>query len=191
MNIKEKDALNNLVKNALYGIHMGYYSAPLSIEAAQRDNERPGFLIISNYNPNNLTHTENIVNGSKHELVNREFSLDGGEFRKLLGKLIHQDGALLVGKEREKGKVYRVGARLKNHNVPLKVPDDKEEWEALGFSHEVGTRHINALYASTVMPGTSIWTLSGKTGTIRRYEEGRIVQSTLKPEIFGLEERVA
>src|SRR3989344_9130122 len=112
--IKEKEPLNHLVKQALMGIHVHYYSHPLDERAAQRDNERPGYLIITHYNPQEVSHAGNIVNGVKHQLVNSTFPLQGSGVRSLLEKLTHQDGAILLGKKQGKGKVYRVGARLKN-----------------------------------------------------------------------------
>ncbi|MEK6922968.1 MAG: hypothetical protein AABX08_04175 [Nanoarchaeota archaeon] len=179
----KKEALNKAILDYLHSIRKSCYSRPLAENEARNDELRPGYLIVTGFDSANPLHTRNISNGSKHSLVGHQLN---GDLRYLLeSKLTYKDGAILIS---EDGQLHRIGARLLNLKSPnaiarelgLQILDN--ESETFGFTSEVNTRHINALYASHLMPGTIVITMSGKTGDIRMYEKGRIIDSTVEGE---------
>jgi len=54
----------------------------------------------------------------------------------------------------------------------------------LGFKEKVHSRHIVAITASWQLQGTTVYTVSEETKTIRIYEDGRIIYSTIPKEIW-------
>ncbi len=176
--------LNYEVETALHALRAQFYTSPLPEEAKRYDEIRPGYFIITGFNPNDKSHYSNIVNGATHPLVG--YQLNGDLYETLNENLKHVDGAVLIDYDNI---LYRIGSRLRNNVEPedvasalgLEVLDD--ESRTFGFAHPVNTRHINALYASFLMPGTTVFTMSGKTGDIRKYEKGRITSSTVPEEM--------
>ena len=175
--------LNYEVENALYALRGQFYASPLPEEAKRYDEIRPGYLIITGFDPNNKDHSSNIANGTDHSLVGHQLNDDLYEI--LSNNLKCIDCAILINEE---GVLYRIGSRLRNNVEPEYVASKlglevlEDESKMFGFSYPVNTRHINALYASFLMPGTTVFTMSGKTGDIRKYENGRITDSTISEE---------
>lgn len=148
----------------------------------RQDDHGPAYLIIAGFDQYHPSHVSNIINGVRHPYVGHTIN---GDMNGLLRDLEYQDGAIIIDND---GTLVRVGARLKNNTTiddaatALGREVGMDEAETLGFKHEVGTRHINALYATFVMNGAYGLTLSGKTGDLRMYKDGRIVRSTVPEE---------
>ena len=170
--------LNQGIWNALVNIREREY------KVSRNDDHGVAYLIITGYEPNKASHNDNIINGVRHHLIGHQLN---GNIEETLEKGVgNQDGAILVDKE---GIMHRIGARLKNNTTLEEVAKDlkkqigKDEAETLGFDIEVGTRHINGVYATYLMPDTYGFTLSGKTGDVRIYHKGKIIKSTIQSEI--------
>ena len=168
---------------SLGNIRLKHYSVPLGEEDARNDEKRPGYLLVYGFDTNNRSHNSNVRNGTKHPLVGSQVPDD---LKTLLEHdLLHVDGAVFIGKDNI---LYRVGAHLLNNVPPERVAEQlelqlsDEDWETFGFAHPVNTRHLNAIYGSFLMPETRFYTMSGKTGDIRVYADGRIIKSTIPEE---------
>ncbi len=192
MSYKNLQELNNHIKKGLYTIREKYYNKPINKKLKDSDNIRPGYLIVTGFDKENNIHLSNTINGTKHYLI--DSALNGDLSELFMRQLAHIDGAIIIGKDYT---LYRIGARLLNNIEPDQTAKalgreiSDNEWETFGFAHEINTRHINALYASYLMPETIIFTMSGKTGDIRIYEKGRIIDSTIKTEINkNLDDRI-
>ena len=174
---------NDDILRALSYLREKYHSQVLSGIASELDNIRPGYLIVTGFDPENRTHYLNLVDGNRHQLVGRGLNGDTGA---VLEKLVAQDEAIVID---QSGRIERVGARLRNYVSAEELAralgrgGDGPEWERLGFATLVGTRHVNAILASYVMPGTIVYTLSARTGDIRSYGHGRIMSSTVEGEV--------
>ena len=190
MSIKK---LHDGILTSLCDIQREFHFEHLSKKEQYRDDLRPSYLIVLGFDPAkplyNSTgkHISNTANGTHHSLIG--CNIDGRELDILKG-LAHEDGAILIG---NKGTIQRIGSRLLNNIEPaevifsLKLEMKDSEWASLGFAHRVDTRHINALYASYLMEGTVVYTLSAKTGIIRAYKDGRIIYSDQKLEVMHRE----
>jgi len=187
MNRHTVSSVNPHMMEALERFKFLFHSIPLQGMAAEVDTFRPGLLVVEGFDSANKTHTSNVVNGTKHPLVGSSLENNPYEILKTFLQLIHEDGAIIIG---YKGKLERIGARLLNNVEPEDVAlffgreISEMEWETLGFAHPANTRHVNALYASFIMKGTTAYTLSAKTGEIRAYKDGKIIESSVPEELY-------
>ena len=106
-------------------------------------------------------------------------------------ELIDFDGAILISKE---GAIISSGVYLEN----LSPKDVSEEMrlgrvedlsEAFGFAKKVHTRHLAAIAASYKLKGTTIFVMSEEDGSIRIFEKGKIIWSTMPSETQKILER--
>ncbi len=127
-----------------------------------------------------LDETQNMFEDKNYNL--KDLSLQKAV--KLFLSLKDFDGAVLINRE---GKIIASGVYLINLNpkkclekLKLKGEDLSE---AFGFKEKVHTRHITAITASLLLDNTTVFTVSEESQTIRIYENGKIIYSTLKAEI--------
>lgn len=96
------------------------------------------------------------------------------------------DGAILI---RRKGYASASGVFLTNLRPALLVEHLEHKMEhdlskTLGFKEKVHSRHLVAITASWQLKQTTVYTVSEETRTIRIYEDGRIIYSTIPEEIW-------
>lgn len=96
------------------------------------------------------------------------------------------DGAILI---RRKGYASASGIFLTNLNPKLLVEHLEHKIvhdfsRTLGFKEKVHSRHLIAITASWQLKQTTVYTVSEETKTIRIYENGRIIYSTIPTEIW-------
>lgn len=116
------------------------------------------------------------------------FNLARASIKNTLGKLIliaDFDGAVLVSPT---GLIVASGVYLEKMNPKLvakRVSATRKEdlSAAFGFLKKVHGRHLAAISASYRLGGTTVFVVSEETGSIRIFEEGKIVYSTLTKEI--------
>lgn len=108
-----------------------------------------------------------------------------GECLATIEKTIDFDGAILVNKE---GTIISSGVYLENLS-PKEVakemrPGHKVEdlSEAFGFAKKVHTRHLAAIAASYKLKGTTMFVLSEEDRSVRIFEKGKIIWSTIPSE---------
>ncbi len=180
---KEGD-LNSKIIGILLRLKEEWYDREFSKEELLDDEKRPGYLIITKFNHQKKSHTKNLVGGTKHPLVGSIIKDDLPHL--LRDTLLYTDGAIIIGKDKV---LHRIGARILNNVHPstiakrLQKEEEEDESRMLGFAQEVNTRHVNAIYASWIMKGTTVFTMSAKTGEIRMYKKGKIRYSTIPEEI--------
>ena len=168
--------LQDEVLASLRSIREKYHNVPLMEEDKEKDEQRPAYFIILGYDSSK--HSKHVFNGTKHELIDSYITgnLDG-----ILEQLKFRDGAILINCN---GKIERVGAWITNINPQKLLKHSGEDiYKKLGFAHDIGTRHVSALYSSDIMPETRVYTLSGSSGDIRVYKKGEIIESTIKEEL--------
>ncbi|MEK9194353.1 MAG: diadenylate cyclase [Patescibacteria group bacterium] len=101
-------------------------------------------------------------------------------------KTIDFDGAILVNKE---GIILGSGAYLENvrpkevSKIVHSSDHTKDLSEAFGFAKKVHTRHLAAIAASYRLKNTTVFVLSEEDGSVRIFERGKIVWSTIPSEI--------
>lgn len=94
------------------------------------------------------------------------------------------DGAILIN---NKGLVLASGVFLENikakevalHLYPQKAEDLSA---AFGFKKKVHTRHLTAIALSYVLKNTTVFVISEEDRSIRIFEKGKIIYSTIKGE---------
>lgn len=96
------------------------------------------------------------------------------------------DGAILI---RRKGYASASGIFLTNLRPKLLVEHLEHRLShdfshMLGFKEKVHSRHMIAITASWQLRKTTVYTVSEETRTIRIYENGRIIYSTIKGEAW-------
>ena len=95
------------------------------------------------------------------------------------------DGAILIN---NKGLVLASGVFLENikaKEVALNLNPQKAEdlSAAFGFKKKVHTRHLTAIASSYVLKNTTVFVISEEDRSIRIFEKGRIIYSTIKGEV--------
>jgi DNA integrity scanning protein DisA with diadenylate cyclase activity len=119
----------------------------------------------------------------------RPFDLRDPPLERLLEKfsqLADFDGAVLVNRD---GEIVASGMYLESM-TPKKVaeilnPDHSEDLSAaFGFMKKVHTRHLAAISASFWLSGATVFVVSEEDGSIRIFENGKIIWSTIKKEIW-------
>lgn len=101
-----------------------------------------------------------------------------------IGRTVRFDGAILVSRE---GTVTASGVYLEDvsaKRIAKKLHGNRAEdlSEAFGFETKVHTRHLAAIAASFILKGTTIFTVSEEDGSVRMFERGRIMWSTVAKE---------
>lgn len=101
-----------------------------------------------------------------------------------IGRTTQFDGAILVSRD---GSAVASGVYLENvsaKRIAKKLHGNRAEdlSEAFGFSTKVHTRHLAAIAASYILKGTTIFTVSEEDSSVRVFERGRIVWSTVAKE---------
>ena len=94
------------------------------------------------------------------------------------------DGAILIN---NKGLVLASGVFLENikaKEVALHLNPQKAEdlSAAFGFKKKVHTRHLTAIALSYVLKNTTVFVISEEDRSIRIFEKGKIIYSTIKGE---------
>ena len=94
------------------------------------------------------------------------------------------DGAILIN---NKGTVIASGVFLENikaKEVALTLNPSKAEdlSAAFGFKKKVHTRHLTAIASSYVLKHTTVFVISEEDRSLRIFEKGRIIYSTIKGE---------
>lgn len=103
-----------------------------------------------------------------------------------LSELADFDGAIFMN---EKGEIVASGMYLDNMNpkrvAELLRPGRAEDLsEAFGFTKKVHTRHLAGIAASYWLKGTTVFVVSEEDGSIRIFERGRIIFSTIRSEMY-------
>lgn len=107
------------------------------------------------------------------------------EAHETIKRTIDFDGAILVTRD---GVIVGSGAYLENVR-PKEIakvihPKSTEDLSAaFGFAKKVHTRHLAAIAASYVLKNTSIFVVSEEDGSLRVFEDGKIIWSTISSEI--------
>jgi len=102
-----------------------------------------------------------------------------------LAELADFDGAILMN---SRGQIIASGIYLESM-APKKVaeilnPQKTDDLSrAFGFSKKVHTRHMAAIAASWRLKNTTVFVVSEEDGSIRIFENGRIIFSTIREEI--------
>lgn len=117
---------------------------------------------------------------------NQLFNRSTRRVAKIIKKTKYFDGAILVNR---RGLFYASGIYLTHLQPRLLLEHLGEKFEGdfsrtLGFREKVHARHLVAITASWQLKGTTIYTVSEETKTIRVYEEGRIIYSSIPEEIW-------
>lgn len=155
------------------------------------DHPNPSFLIFLDYSSETPGYTRFISNGEyTHKgVIYHGQDFTGNNLYKMLKKLMHIDGAVLVGEDKRIEKVRAIISTPKLEDTMKDFPgtyyDEGSHYKTLGFKDPVSTRHISAALGSLYMPQTLAITLSAETGNIRIYNKGRIIHSTVPSEIYS------
>lgn len=109
-----------------------------------------------------------------------------GGVENLIAQTVHYDGAIMISPD---GKITHSGVYLAYQDFrdvlkAINAPADGSLPERFGFAEDVGTRHISAICFSYRMPKTTVYIVSEETGKVRIFENGRIVYSPLKEEVY-------
>lgn len=124
--------------------------------------------------------TQNIFKKVKVNLRN-DFHSD---LVQTLKRTLDFDGAILINK---KGNFSASGVYLANiaPNEVAKIlySSAVDLSTAFGFKKKVHMRHLAGIAASYILKGTTVFVLSEEDGSLRIFEEGKIVWSTIRTEI--------
>lgn len=101
-----------------------------------------------------------------------------------IGRTTRFDGAILISRD---GITVASGVYLENMSakkIARKLHGNRAEdlSEAFGFETKVHTRHLAGIAASYILKGTTIFTVSEEDSSVRMFERGRIVWSTVPKE---------
>jgi len=102
---------------------------------------------------------------------------------------INFDGAILINR---RGNIVHSGVMLEG--LRPRIVADKinpgrfdDLSEQFGFKQKVHLRHLNAITASYVFKGTTVFTVSEETGSFHVFEKGGIIYSTVSDERGNLQ----
>jgi DNA integrity scanning protein DisA with diadenylate cyclase activity len=103
----------------------------------------------------------------------------------ILAKISDFDGALLLN---SRGEIVASGVYLENMDPKDAAkainPDKAEDLSgAFRFATKVHSRHLAAIAASYRLKGTTVFAVSEEGGSVRVFEKGRIIYSTISKEI--------
>jgi DNA integrity scanning protein DisA with diadenylate cyclase activity len=104
----------------------------------------------------------------------------------ILAKTADFDGAILMS---EKGEIIASGIYLEamrpKRVAEILAPQHAADMSsALGFAKKVHARHMAAIAASYWLKGTTVFVVSEEDGSIRIFENGRIIFSTISKEMM-------
>jgi DNA integrity scanning protein DisA with diadenylate cyclase activity len=120
--------------------------------------------------------------------VNRRFSINQSSAEKVVDVFFEVsdfDGALLINPQ---GRVVASGIYLESMR-PKKVAEilcparSQDLSSSFGFVRKVHTRHLAGIAASYWIKGSTVFVVSEEDGSIRIFEGGKIIWSTIRKEI--------
>ncbi len=105
----------------------------------------------------------------------------------ILSRLADFDGAILMT---EKGEIIASGIYLEGMQTKrlfgIVSQDSHQDMSAaLGFAKKVHTRHMAGITASYLLRGTTVFVVSEEDGSIRIFENGKIIFSTINKEMHN------
>jgi len=147
-----------------------------------------GMLIVAGWRREWWEKYASMPDRSQNRFASRAFdfaSASDDRALEVLAETADFDGAILMN---ARGEIIASGIYLESM-PPKKVAeilnpgraDDLSE--ALGFAKKVHTRHLAGIAASWWLKGTTIFVVSEEDGSIRIFERGRIIFSTIRKEI--------
>ncbi len=147
-----------------------------------------GMIIILGWNPKWYKLYTSIPDIKQNIFKQGRFNLARASIKTTLAKLASIadfDGAVLVSPT---GLIVASGVYLEKMNPKLaakRVSTIRGEdlSAAFGFLKKVHGRHLTAISASYRLKNTAVFTVSEETGSIRIFEDGKIIYSTLTKEI--------
>jgi len=168
------------LKSRVYEILLGIQQGNINGEY-----DMPGMFVVLGYNPQNQIHLQrysepdkdqNIFGDNPH-VIDSETEVD-------MQSTMNFDGAVLID---QNGYVTDSGIYVRNID-PIEVLEEmgiennRDLSDRFGFSDKVHARHLAAICASYLMPGTTTFTLSEETGILRVFEAGKILYSQISGE---------
>lgn len=155
----------------------------------QERKKRFGMLIVLGWKRDWNGKYASLPDSSQNLFSGKSFSVARATnscLRKILLKIADFDGAILVNL---RGEIVASGVYLENMNPKaiaetLNSKHAKDLSEAFGFAKKVHTRHLVAIATSYRLKGTTVFAVSEEDGSIRAFERGRIIYSTVDGELF-------
>lgn len=178
-NSKTKD--ESLVKLKLY----------LVLKALiRRKRSKFGMLVVYNWKKEWFENFASFPDSDQNLFQEENFDFLNAPFDKSLevfSGISDFDGAIILS---NKGLIIASGVYLEKmepKSVAAKITEGKfsDLSEAYGFSRKVHTRHLSGIACSYRLNNTTVFAISEEDGSLRAFEKGRIVFSTIKKEIVS------
>lgn len=186
----EQEVLANVLAHSVEGaapeLKLKIYQ---TLKRLKKRRRRPfGMLIVLGWKREWMKEYASFPDRTQNKFAQKQFDFahasDDRALETLAG-IADFDGAVLAN---EKGEMIASGVyleRIETKKVaeilnPAKAEDLSE---AFGFTKKVHTRHLAGIAASWRLKGATVFVVSEEDGSIRIFERGRIIFSTIKKEI--------
>ncbi len=149
-----------------------------------------GVLVVYNWKKEWFENFTSFPDSDQNLFQKKNFDFLNASFDKSLevfSSMADFDGAIILS---NKGLIIASGVYLENmdpKNVAAKVAGKGfiDLSEAFGFSKKVHTRHLSGIACSYKLDNTTVFAVSEEDGSLRAFEKGKIVFSTIKKEIVS------
>lgn len=186
----EQDALLNILAHAKDGaapeLKLKIYH---TLKRLKKRRRKPfGMLIVLGWKREWMKKYASLPDKTQNLFAARTFDFAGATEERAvetLAQLADFDGAILMS---EKGEIIASGIYLESMHakrlVKILGPDHASDMSAaLGFAKKVHTRHMAGIAASYWLKGVTVFVVSEEDGSIRIFENGRIIFSTVRKEM--------
>lgn len=154
----------------------------------KRKRSRFGMLVVYNWKKEWFESFASFPDSNQNLFSEESFDFLNAPFDKALeifSRMSDFDGAVILS---NKGLIIASGVYLEKmepKSVAAKVTEGKfsDLSEAYGFSKKVHTRHLSGIACSYKLDNTTVFAVSEEDGSLRAFEKGKIVFSTVKKEI--------
>ncbi len=156
----------------------------------KRKRSRFGMLVVYNWKKEWFEDFASFPDSDQNLFQEENFDFLNASFDKSLevfSSMSDFDGAVILS---NKGLIIASGVYLEKmepKSVAAKITEGKfsDLSEAFGFYKKVHTRHLSGVACSYKLDGTTVFAVSEEDGSLRAFEKGKIVFSTIKKEIVN------
>ena len=156
----------------------------------KKKRSRFGMLVVYNWKKEWFENFASFPDSDQNLFHDKNFDFLNASFDKSLevfSSMSDFDGAIILS---NKGLIIASGVYLEKmdpKSVAAKITERKfsDLSEAYGFSNKVHTRHLSGIVCSYKLDNTTVFAISEEDGSLRAFEKGKIVFSTIKKEIVS------
>jgi DNA integrity scanning protein DisA with diadenylate cyclase activity len=187
---REQDILANVLSHSKDGaspeLKLKIYHALKRLKKRRR---KPfGMLIVLGWKREWMEKYASMPDKTQNVFAGRPFDFGGAPENRAVAKLAELadfDGAILMN---ERGEIVASGIYLESMQTKrlaeILAPDHAADMSAaFGFAKKVHTRHMAGIAASYWLKDTTVFVVSEEDGSIRIFERGRIIFSTVEKEM--------